>query len=176
MLRKDRLHYNHERFVVELDPSRRFIKGFAELIVHPLVSNLTKTNINCRQCNIENVSVNDIRVDFTYKDVAEELNLGTNTTIAHHQVYKSKYLNALREADEGELSIDLPSNCVKQIGTRTDTSHIITKDDPAEKPPRIEPVFAPITIRIEYTLDDPQNGVVFVQKDDEIAPHVRYIA
>jgi transcription initiation factor TFIID subunit 2 len=59
--------------------------------------------------------VDDTAVEFTHSDAVDDLNLGTNTTIAHHQVYKSKYLNALREADEGELLIQLPTDYIKQV-------------------------------------------------------------
>jgi transcription initiation factor TFIID subunit 2 len=64
---------------------------------------------------IEKAFVNDTPVDFEYVDAVSELSLGANTTIAHHQVYKSRYLNALRDADEGELSIKLPADCIKQV-------------------------------------------------------------
>lgn len=38
-------------------------------------------------------------------------------------------------------------------------------------PEEIEPTYNTIVIRIEYTLEDPRNGVVYVQKDEEIAPY-----
>lgn len=44
-----------------------------------------------------------------------ELTLGENTTVAHHHVYKSRYLNALREADEGELLVRIPEGCIQQV-------------------------------------------------------------
>jgi hypothetical protein len=59
--------------------------------------------------------VNGIPVEFTYSDAVSELTLGSNTTIAHHQVYKSRYLNALRDANEGELSVKLPLDCIQQV-------------------------------------------------------------
>lgn len=39
----------------------------------------------------------------------------------------------------------------------------------------VEPTYSSLVIRVEYTLDDPRNGVVFVQKDDEIAPYVSFL-
>ncbi|KAG1450870.1 hypothetical protein G6F46_007102 [Rhizopus delemar] len=135
--------------------------------------------LNCRQCKIQKIFVDDTAVEFTHSDAVDDLNLGTNTTIAHHQVYKSKYLNALREADEGELLIQLPADYIKQIGTRVDMSQVPQqqlksqqqKDEIVDKPPKIEPVFASLIIRIEYTLENPRNGIVFVQQNDEIAPY-----
>jgi transcription initiation factor TFIID subunit 2 len=62
--------------------------------------------------------VNDTLVEFEYNDTIAELTLGSNTTIAHHQVYKSRYLNALRDSDEGELSIKLPPDCIVKVITK----------------------------------------------------------
>ena len=64
---------------------------------------------------IEKAFVNDVAVEFEYVDAVSDLTLGTNTTIAHHQVYKSRYLNALRDADEGELTIKVPSEHIKKV-------------------------------------------------------------
>lgn len=66
---------------------------------------------------VEKAFVNDLPVEFEYTDAVSDLTLGANTTIAHHQVYKSRYLNALRDADEGELAVKLPNDCIKQVQT-----------------------------------------------------------
>lgn len=55
-------------------------------------------------------------MEFEYADAVSDLTLGNTATIAHHQVYKSRYLNALRDADEGELIVKLPVNCIQQVG------------------------------------------------------------
>ncbi|KAI8088239.1 hypothetical protein BDF21DRAFT_378346 [Thamnidium elegans] len=179
---------SHERFVLEVDPSQRTIKGLAELTIQPLNNKLTNLRINCRQCKIEKAFVNDIAVEFDYVDAVSDLTLGSNTTIAHHQVYKSRYLNALRDADEGELNVKLPTDCIKKISegeasqlinnTSTFTQPRAVESSDPEKPTLttepaepVEPTYSSLVIRIEYTLDDPRNGVVFVQKDDEIAPY-----
>ena len=56
---------------------------------------------------------------------------------------------------------------------------IVDNDKSTPAPPEVEappqPTFASLVVRIEYTLEDPRNGVVFVQKDDEIAPYVRCV-
>ncbi|KAI9278502.1 hypothetical protein BDA99DRAFT_8596 [Phascolomyces articulosus] len=106
---------SHERFVLDIDPTRRYIKGSAELTIQPLQKRLSNIRINCRQCKITGVQVNGERVRHSYADPVSELTLGEDTTVAYHNVYKSKYLNALREADEGELLIPIPDSCIKQV-------------------------------------------------------------
>ncbi|KAI8335273.1 hypothetical protein EDC96DRAFT_469660 [Choanephora cucurbitarum] len=177
---KKAFNLSHERFVLEVDPSQRFIKGLAELTIQPL-SKLSNIRINCRQCSIEKIFVNDESVEYDYVDSISNLTLGSNTTIAHHQVYKSRYLNALRDANEGELNVKIPSHSIQQIETNNKPSETEPPPPPPPPPPAgiaadtptepIEPTFRPLIIRIQYTLEDPRNGVVFVQKDNEIAPY-----
>ena len=62
--------------------------------------------------------MNGEKVRHSYADPVSELSLGEDTTVAYHNVYKSKYLNALREADEGELLIPIPDSCIKQVKKR----------------------------------------------------------
>ncbi|KAG1084316.1 hypothetical protein G6F42_021839 [Rhizopus arrhizus] len=91
------------------------MKGLAELTVQPLNNKLTTIRINCRQCKIEKAFVNDVPVEFEHNDAVSDLTLGANTSISHHQVYKSRYMNALRDADEGELIVKLPADCINQV-------------------------------------------------------------
>lgn len=77
----------------------------------------TKRSLNAH-IDITGAYVNDIPTNYSYVDPTAKLTLGDDTTIAHHHVYKSKYLTALREGDEGELSISIPKICIKQVGTK----------------------------------------------------------
>ncbi|KAK4514480.1 erg10, acetyl-CoA C-acetyltransferase [Mucor velutinosus] len=180
------------------------MKGLAELTVQPLNNKLTNIRINCRQCKIEKAFVNDMPVEFEYNDAVSDLTLGANTSISHHQVYKSRYMNALRDADEGELIVKLPANCINQVseseaqsinktttflnsqpeskpqtpqlptpaeGSTSAAAATATATTAPPQPEEVEPTYNTIVIRIEYTLEDPRNGVVYVQKDDEIAPY-----
>ncbi|KAI8096760.1 uncharacterized protein BX664DRAFT_65711 [Halteromyces radiatus] len=175
---------SHERFVLDVDPCRRFIEGSAELTIQPL-DQLSNIRINSKShCYITKTFVNGTPVDFDLSDPVSELTLGGNTTIAHHQVYKSKYLAALRDADDGELSIRIPEGCIKQM-TESEAqlisnqiflqSHADLNDDTNEKSTSMNeqnsPSYAPIVIRIDFKLEDPRAGIVFVEPDDEIAPY-----
>lgn len=68
---------------------------------------------------IEKAFVNDVPVEFEHNDAVSDLTLGANTSISHHQVYKSRYMNALRDADEGELIVKLPADCINQVRCRS---------------------------------------------------------
>lgn len=88
---------------------------------------------------IERAWVNDTPVEFTHADAISQLSLGPDTDITHHQTYKSKYLNALREADEGgELSIKLPENCIRPVG-QLDGQKIKFVDVKSRKTSQIQP-------------------------------------
>lgn len=79
--------------------------------------------LNAHSIEITRIYVNDIPAQYSYVDPVSTLTLGENTTVAHHHVYKSKYLTALREADEGELLIQIPRGCIKQVSS-TITSNV----------------------------------------------------
>jgi hypothetical protein len=59
---------------------------------------------------------------------------------------------------------------VDTIQVDNNTSSQPDKTAETTEPP--QPIYTSLVVRIEYTLEDPRNGVVFVQKDDEIAPYV----
>jgi hypothetical protein len=61
------------------------------------------------------VSVNGDPAQYVYKDPLTDVTMGPNTTIGNHQSYKGKYLTALKDADEGELKIMIPSDAVVQV-------------------------------------------------------------
>ncbi|KAI8388692.1 Bromodomain-containing protein [Radiomyces spectabilis] len=178
---------SHERFVLEVVPAQRLIKGSAELTIQPLHNKLTGIRINSRQCQIVQTFVNSTPVEHTYSDAVADLTLGSNTTIAHHQVYKSKYLNALREADEGELLIRLPEDSIKQMSeseaqlisndvymhSSAEMGEDGTPQDKSLSTPTVDagPSYAPIVVRVDFILENPRMGVVFVEPDEEVAPY-----
>ena len=43
----------------------------------------------------------------------------------------------------------------------------------ADKTLSSTPTFAPITIRVEYTLENPRTGLIFVDPDELVAPYVK---
>lgn len=63
------------------------------------------------------MTVNGDPAQYEYKDPLADVNMGPNTTIGNHQSYKGKYLTALKDADEGELKIMIPSDAVVQVCT-----------------------------------------------------------
>ncbi|CAO3608282.1 unnamed protein product [Cunninghamella blakesleeana] len=154
-----------------------------QLTIQPL-EQLSNIRINSRYCHITKILVNGINVEVNLSDPISELTLGSNTNITHHQVYKSKYLSALRNADEGELYIRIPQQCIKQL-TESEAqlisnqvylqNHNDLNDDTNDKniSTNQTPVtsYAPILIRIDFKLEDPRAGIVFVEPDDDVAPY-----
>jgi hypothetical protein len=61
------------------------------------------------------VTINGDPAQYTYKDPLSDVTMGSNTTIGNHQSYKGKYLTALKDADDGELKVIIPSEAVVQV-------------------------------------------------------------
>ncbi|ORX42682.1 hypothetical protein DM01DRAFT_1350220 [Hesseltinella vesiculosa] len=130
--------------------------------------------------DIVKVLVNEVPVHYDLADPVSCLTLGNATTIAHHQVYKSKYLAALRDSDEGELSIRIPESCIKKLTASeaqlmSSQIYLETQQlgdgDQQSKPEAEKPAYAPITIRIDFKLEDPRAGIVFVEPEEDVAPY-----
>lgn len=174
-------------------------------------------------------TVNGEPVEFSYADPVSSVTLGENTSVAHHHVYKSKYLNALREADEGELSLKIPEGCIKQVcvGSISNSDEIVdgssfaqiqmsesearlltndvylhsssggkryrccldkyvahdieTAKDMQDDPTVLDktslsalssPTYAPLIVRVDFILENPSAGLVFIEPDDIAAPYV----
>ncbi|KAM3578379.1 hypothetical protein VKS41_009125 [Umbelopsis sp. WA50703] len=172
---------SHERFVIEVDPNKRLLQGYAELSILPLQPNLDSVQINFKQGNITHVTINGDPAQYTYKDPLSDVTMGSNTTIGNHQSYKGKYLTALKDADDGELKVIIPSEAVVQakgddaylesatvLPTTTNRGESSAPQTPGG--PTITN-YAPITIRIDYVLESPSAGIVFVEPDPVVAPY-----
>ncbi|KAH8552281.1 hypothetical protein BGW37DRAFT_304462 [Umbelopsis sp. PMI_123] len=173
---------SHERFVIEVDPSKRLLQGYAELSILPLQPNLDNVQINFKQGSITHVSVNGDPAQYVYKDPLTDVTMGPNTTIANHQSYKGKYLTALKDADEGELKITIPNDAVVQakgddafLETAAILPTAINRSEPSapQTPGGSSTItnYAPITIRIDYVVESPSAGVIFVEPDPDVAPY-----
>jgi len=167
----------HQRISLEVDFTIKSIFGYVELIVQPLVPDLTKIRLNCRQLTIRKVLVNKIQAQYNISDPAANV-LPVNKTVNHYNEFKQEFFNSLQEADEGELVIIIPDSIkIKKVMTnKKETPTIVITDNTTGANVNSETIkepdkYYPIIIRIEYELVDPSSGVYFNMPDPEAAPY-----
>ncbi|OUM63817.1 hypothetical protein PIROE2DRAFT_29498, partial [Piromyces sp. E2] len=139
--------------------------GYVELIIQPLVPDLSKIRLNCRQLTIRKILVNKIQAQYNLTDPVASV-LPTNKTVNNHNEFKQEFFNALQEADEGELIINIPEEIkIKKVITNNKETTENNKDENSQEK------YYPIIVRIEYELVDPTSGVYFNMPDLEAAPY-----
>ncbi|KAL8598547.1 hypothetical protein ACOMHN_051335 [Nucella lapillus] len=120
--------------------------GFVELTIHPLRADLRQVKLNCQQCTVYLVKVNDQwEADFQYNDPTLEICMGDarQRNLDH---YQNCHWTAMTSVDpdcaNGELTIDLPP----------ETAALIKE-------------LRPFRMAIEFSLEKPQGGIHFVLPD-----------
>ncbi|KAF9945372.1 hypothetical protein BGZ70_003864, partial [Mortierella alpina] len=87
--------------------------GSTELFILPLIEDLTKIRINCRQSEVLAVYINSVPCSFTYQDsIKDALVLMKEGDASNHQDLKRRWSMATAEDDDGELSVVIPRGMV----------------------------------------------------------------
>uniref|UniRef100_UPI00358F3A99 transcription initiation factor TFIID subunit 2 isoform X2 n=1 Tax=Myxine glutinosa TaxID=7769 RepID=UPI00358F3A99 len=121
---------------------KKSLIGYVELTIFPYLASLNKIRLNCKQCLIYRVRVNDYEAAFIYNDPTLE--------VCHHETkqrnlafFSSAYAAAVQavEADSGngELCIKIPSELREHVEE-----------------------LRGLKVHIEFWLDQPKGGLQFV--------------
>jgi hypothetical protein len=151
----------------------RSIKGKATLQVLPQDRKARVIQLNCRQLNITSVRVEgcDATKDICYANLYERLSLYPTTGIYQHHLVKMR-LQQHASGARAELEITLP-DAVKVRTMRPD--EVVTYQDLFANGYSADgDMFKPLSVEIEYTLDNPRDAIHFVGVEDGDAryPHV----
>jgi hypothetical protein len=96
--------------------SRRFgRRGYAEIILVPNIPSLRTIHIHLRQCTIHRVTIADNVADLVLHDPFRNLGPTQPGDVHSFLEIKLKVFSALSDADEGELSIAIPSSSLPSL-------------------------------------------------------------
>jgi len=154
--------------------------GWTELTVAPNDPLLRKIKLNCRQCQIKNVTVNKREATYEYQDVYQTRLHEGSSVHQHHQLRKR--FREITKLDWGELAIILPKfiKVEQQEFTGILTQPVVATSYIAATPMSAYPtaatpgMYRQMVVRIEYNLHHPTAGVRFVgcEPGDNRYPHV----
>ncbi|KAI8050928.1 hypothetical protein BDF22DRAFT_694042 [Syncephalis plumigaleata] len=155
----------------------RTVEGIVELVVAPNDEKLSEIRLNCRQCHIKSVHVNDKIATFEHVDPLDKLfaSASDEKQFGVSRIAQVRYRQSERvfEGNQGELHIRLPSDVSivkiknEPMDTTVEEVATVTHKDADTKG---EDEYEPLTIRIEYRLSEPQSGLFFVLPDPVAAP------
>ncbi|THH09339.1 hypothetical protein EW145_g2091 [Phellinidium pouzarii] len=167
----------HQKVVLEIDFSG-VLFGYTELTVLPSSKDLKTIYLHSRQCNISAVQVGGYNVqDWAYFDPVSNIVSSDITDCHRHPELKRKLYSAFAECDEGELAIPIPrqvsvksSGHANGGGSRRDTAtpepHAPAMSLSLSQAAIATTEFAPIQVRITYSLQNPVEGFEFVLPND----------
>ncbi|KAI0049299.1 hypothetical protein FA95DRAFT_1538598 [Auriscalpium vulgare] len=175
------VYTSHQSVVLEIDFSGS-VWGYTEITIIPTSKDLKTIHLHSRQCTIHSVTVASHRADFIHYDPLANINVSNPQDVHNHPELKRRVYSALAEGEEGELSIAIPQEVsLKQSGSST--AGLIASEAATPEPQTpgastsqiVVPDFAPITIKIEYSIRNPVEGLNFVLPSDAHpyrVPHV----
>ncbi|KAI0068033.1 hypothetical protein BV25DRAFT_1904522 [Artomyces pyxidatus] len=176
-----KLQSAHQSVVLEIDFSGN-LWGYTEITITPTTKDLKTIHLHSRQCTIHSVTVASHRADFIHYDPLANLSIANPQDVHNHPDLKRKLYSALAEGDEGELSIAIPKEVsLKQTGSSASGIDVSEAATPEPQTPGasmsqpIFPVLESITVKIDYSLRNPVDGLSFVLPTDAYpyrAPHV----
>ncbi|CAH1772868.1 unnamed protein product [Owenia fusiformis] len=122
--------------------------GYTELTIHPLRQDLRRIKLNCKQCKIYRVSVNDKwEIPFLYNDPTLEAVQGEGKT-RNLDTYMNAYNDAVCSVDasvgSGEITLRLPNEAFPIVAE-----------------------MQPIRLILEFSLEEPSSGVQWVVPEGE---------
>ena len=167
----------HQKVALHVDLAG-FIRGYTEITIVPNISSLRTIHIHSRQCTIHRVTIADNVADFVLHDPFANLGPTKPDDVHSFPEIKRKVFSALSDADEGELSIAIPSSLLPvprslQMATEDHVSTGI-KDSLPNSTTNPSSEFAPLTVVIHYSLRSPHDGVQFILPT-ETYPYVSII-
>jgi transcription initiation factor TFIID subunit 2 len=159
----------HQKVALHVDLAG-FIRGYTEITIVPNIPSLRTIHIHSRQCTIHHITIADTAADFVLQDPFANLGPTKPDDVHSFPEIKRKMFSAFSDADEGELSIAIPSSLLPvPRSLQTPTKDSLLRETQGALPnstanPSSE--FAPLTVVIHYSLRSPHDGVHFVLPTD----------
>ena len=138
--------------VSSINFERKSFVGHVEMMLQARRTDVAKIKINCKQARIHHISVNGFEAKFQYEDPSLDLTQ-QDTKSRNLDFFSSCHLSAATSVDpshgyHGELTIHIPQDVMKQLKENK-----------------------PVSVHIDFTLENPKGGVQFVVPQREGKPH-----
>ncbi|KXS15137.1 Bromodomain-domain-containing protein [Gonapodya prolifera JEL478] len=174
----------HTRLRLDVDIAKKELAGAVELSITPTLPSLAEIRLNCRQCVVSSVLVNDIPATFSLRDplasvypswhdptsdpVVMAMARPTSGTVnpgpggvGFYPEFRRRYVEALAHTDDdAELLVHIPKNI-----------KLLEGDFSTAEGAAASMNFTELTVLITYSLTQPRAGVYFSHPDPVAAPH-----
>ncbi|CCF57714.1 hypothetical protein KAFR_0D00670 [Kazachstania africana CBS 2517] len=167
----------HQRVSLDVNLSTHKIKGTVDIILIPLIQNLDYITLDCKEMKITDVLIENRRCehyihDDTYKSLLtrytsqpDEDILYNHNSIEQSHFFREKFADLNEKPEErtkSQLTVKVPSFIKITLQDASSLTNY-TPITPSIRGTPIfqEEVFTPITLKVEYEIENPRNGIVF---------------
>ena len=166
-----------QKLYFEFDFLHLSVKGETEITLVPQSKALRQLRINCRQCEIQSIFVQEKPTTFVYNDPYKSLKPRTGWDIRQNHLIKERLETYLGDNAREELTIDIPKKVLLREATalqgmgqenssnKARLSFANSTDVPSFGA-ELQANYQPITVKIGFTLKDVRDGIQFVGLDD----------
>ncbi|KAI9734199.1 MAG: hypothetical protein M1834_002299 [Cirrosporium novae-zelandiae] len=171
----------HQRVELDIDFATRSLRGSTDITILPHSKDLKHVRLNCRQCKLTRLTVNNKAQNSEYKEPYRNLKLHFQSSIHQYHILAKKAEN-FKQPPEGELVINLSKNVrIDELdpevlpdapglvnGVTRKNSDDANAGDGLQTPRPVEQVarFSPVEVHIEFSITDIRDGLHFVGLED----------
>ncbi|KAJ1025442.1 hypothetical protein NDA13_004253 [Ustilago tritici] len=170
---------SHQRVVLDLGFNGT-VAGFTELTIVPTHRSLRTIHLNCRQAFVQSASVSGQPAEFSYADHLTGATVSGIRDVHRYPELKRRIYAAASDGVHGELSILIPPDVHVQSRRAGSRAASIAPDDvPTPGGSSSSNELAPTTVRVDYYLKDPTDGIQFIRPTADApyrVPHLFTIA
>lgn len=149
-------HVAHQKVSLDVNLSDWSLEGWTELTIVPIDPFLKQIRLDCRQCRVLGVTINDKKTSNFYReDILGSANMFKDSTINQHHQYREQIEPLMQESLSGELFIPFPKGF--KLTPQDPTSDSIMAGASGYMS-----AYAPITIKVDFSLRNPNTGINFV--------------
>ncbi|CDU22782.1 related to TAF2-component of TFIID complex [Sporisorium scitamineum] len=166
---------SHQRVVLDLSFSGTVV-GFTELTIVPTHRSLRTIHLNCRQASVQSVAINSHPAEFSYADHLTGASISDTRDVHRYPELKRRLYAAASDGLHGELSILIPPDVPVQTQRAASRAPSIAPDDaPTPGGSATSTELAPITVRVDYYLKDPTDGLQFMRPTADVPYRVPHL-
>ena len=175
---------SHQKVHLNIDLAGRKLRGTTEITISPHSADLKTIRLSCRQCHLNRLSVNGKpSASMTYTDPFKQAKLRWRADVHQYHMLQERLEAHTKVLPEYELVVNLPKSIKIQELDPFSTVDSARKDvgDPnavdfiSSAKLSADPIarFTPITVYIDFTIDNIREGLHFVGwgEDDLRYPH-----
>ena len=183
----------HQKVHLDVDLLSRRLRGKTDLTINPHSKDLKIIRLNCRQCQLKNVTINGKSTSgIVYEDIYERVRLPWEAEVHQYHMLKERLEHSLRDQPQEELFITLPKTVkLEELDPFSDEAQTLlpsktlanNKREPDVNAIELSQVtrsgvdqtarFTPFTLSIEYEISRLRDGIHFVglEEGDLRYPH-----